>query len=133
MKTKRLQTVFSVFFAYFNLSAFVRRSKSLIYACLLTQTSALYLPSQMFRTFSGITDKAPSIQWRDRAGLSPASILTPDSSVAYRGGGLPKEHKRLYVLFPKSSIARCPELGKGYFKACGFPQAWQCFFIDPPF
>ena len=107
MKTKRLQTVFSVFFAYFNLSAFVRRSKSLIYACLLTQTSALYLPSQTFRMFSGITDKAPSIQWRDRAGLSPASILASCPAARSLQSAAQEEHKLSFViLFSLVSIAQ---------------------------
>lgn len=45
-----------------------------VYACFLTQTSSPRFPSQTLR-FSGFKSKAPSIQWRDRAGFAPASIL----------------------------------------------------------
>ena len=45
-----------------------------VYACFLTQTSSPRFPSQTLR-FSGFMSKAPSIQWRDRAGFAPASIL----------------------------------------------------------
>ena len=41
-------------FVCFILPALIRRSKWQIYACLLTQTSTLYPPSQMFRSLSGI-------------------------------------------------------------------------------
>ena len=105
--TKRPQPVFTVHFACFILPALVRRGKWQIYACLLTQTSALYLPSQTFRTFSGITDKAPSIQWRDRAGLSPASILASCPAARSLQSAAQEEHKLSFViLFSLISIAQ---------------------------
>ena len=61
----------------------------------------------MFRTFSGITDKAPSIQWRDRAGLSPASILASCPAVRSLQSAAQEEHKLSFViLFSHVSIAQ---------------------------
>ena len=96
MKTKRLQTVFTVFFAYFSLSAFVRRSKSLIYACLLTWTSTLHLAFPNTKYSVAYTDKAPSIQWRDRAGFSPASILAFCPNTRNSQSLAQKEHKSYF-------------------------------------
>ena len=42
-----------------------------------------------------LLENAPSLQWRDRAGFSPASILALGSFATYRGCGLPEDHKRL--------------------------------------
>ena len=45
-----------------------------------------------------ILKNAPSLQWRDRAGFSPASILAIGSFAACGGSGSPKEHK-LFMYF----------------------------------
>ena len=72
--TIRPQSVFAVL-CMFHLTMFDRHSKKYqVYAGLLTQTSTLYLPSQTSHPVVFI-GKTPSIQWRDRAGIAPASIL----------------------------------------------------------
>ena len=59
-----------------SLPAFLRRSIRLIHLCMFPDSdlSSPRFPSQTLR-FSGFMSKAPSIQWRDRAGFAPASIL----------------------------------------------------------
>ena len=44
-------------------------------ACFLARTSATDSPSQKISSLSGKMNQSHSLQWRDRAGLSPASIL----------------------------------------------------------
>ena len=44
-------------------------------ACFLARTSATDSPSQEIASLSGKMNQSHSLQWRDRAGLSPASIL----------------------------------------------------------
>ena len=52
-------------------------------------------PHKPFRhTCSGIMDSAPSLQWRDRAGFSPASILAS----LLRCSGQTEEHKTFIQL-----------------------------------
>ena len=78
------------------------RNCQTIYACLLTQRSTLYSPSHTHllssyigQRCSGILSKTPSIQWRDRAGFWPASILAPASARFMPPG----EHKCLHMNF----------------------------------
>ena len=52
-------------------------------------------------------DKAPSIQWRDRAGLSPASILASCPAARSLQSAAQEEHKLSFViLFSLVSIAQ---------------------------
>ena len=52
-------------------------------------------------------DKAPSIQWRARAGFSPASILAPCPAARSLQSAAQEEHKLSFViLFSLVSIAQ---------------------------
>jgi hypothetical protein len=64
---------YSLFRRNIDPSVFHRHVNSSTYACFLTQISSSDMPSQDIP--NGQLDQTPSIQWRDRAGFSPASIL----------------------------------------------------------
>ena len=87
------------------------------YACLLTRNSALCPPSRTITWYSGILDIAPSLQWRDRAGFSPASILAS----ILRCSGQIKEHKTFIHFYHNNIITVSSEIQPPFL----------AFFSDP--
>ncbi len=56
-------------------------------ACFLARTSTTDSPSQKISSLSGKMNQSHSLQWRDRTGLSPASILASADPVSFTSYG----------------------------------------------
>ena len=100
------------FFAYPHAVSRFCEGKIMPALC-MSPDSDICAPSRLPKLFqSPVTylGGAPSLQWRNRAGLSPASILAFDSPAPCSGSGFPKEHIPFHFSF--TILTHSPPPGK---------------------